>query len=139
MPSPEAQRVELSSLEVQPHGESFVLGLVDVNHKIHRMELPYGSAFQLLRMLPHLDAALRRARREVVSSPIADVVVRCDVRRTGTEDAVALRLLSDRGVESLHLLASEDALSLFAALGEALTTSASTPLDLPNERRETLN
>ncbi len=138
MNTPVAQTVELNSIEVRPHGESYVLGLLDGGGTTHRMELPHWSVPQLLRMLPHLDNALRQARREIACNPAAEAVARCEVQRVGPEDIVAMRLMSDRGVESVHLLAPDEARALFAALGEALLSPAAVS-PAPDRRRETLN
>ena len=60
----ETRRVEIGSVEVLPDGESFVLGLVDANRELHRMELPSWAVHQLLRILPRVDGALAQARED---------------------------------------------------------------------------
>ncbi|MDM0073686.1 hypothetical protein QTH90_04805 [Variovorax sp. J2P1-59] len=124
LPSPEPthehRRVELGSIDILPHGEGFVLGLVDASKKVHRMSFPSWTLHQLMRLLPRLDAALAEARKELSTSLIAYPIVRWDLERVGSDHAVALSVETDRGVESAFLLSPEDASALRARLGEAL-------------------
>ena len=116
----ETLSVELSSVEIQPNGGSFVLSLVDANSGLHRMELPSWALHQLMRMLPRLDAALLQAQREVTSDLIAYPVTQWDLERVATDQSVALSVLTDRGAESAFLFGPEDALALHTTLGETL-------------------
>jgi hypothetical protein len=119
-----ARRVEIGSIEVAPHGESFVLGLVDANRDVHRMELPCWAVHELMRLLPRLDAALLQVRHELTSDLIAYPVVQASVEPTGADGAIALSLQTDRRVESAFLLAAHDAAALHVALGDALGIAA---------------
>ena len=74
MSAGETQRVEIRSVEIQPDGESFVLGLVGANQELHRMELPSWAVHQLLRMLPRLDSALAQAREGVSARSVRSAV-----------------------------------------------------------------
>jgi len=116
--------VELSSVDVLPHGRSFVLGLADANGEVHRMELPSWALHQLMRMLPRLDAALLQARREITSDLIAYPVEQWGVERVATDQSVALSVRTDRGIESAYLFAPEDARALHATLSETLAAPA---------------
>jgi len=89
MSPPESRRVELSSVEVSPDGERFVLGFVAPNRDVHRMELPRWTVHQLMRMLPRLDAALSQARGERATDRIARPVVRWGAEPTASGDTVA--------------------------------------------------
>jgi len=120
MSSFENQCVELGSVEVSPHGRSFVLGLVGENREVHRLELPCWTVHQLMRLLPRLDAALLQARDEVAPDLIAYPVIEWAVEHTGADQSVALSLRTDRQVETAFLFAHEDASALHAALTQAL-------------------
>jgi len=120
MSSFENQCVELGSVEVSPHGRSFVLGLVGENREVHRLELPCWTVHQLMRLLPRLDAALLQARDEVAPDLIAYPVIEWAVEHTGADQSVALSLRTDRQVETAFLFAHEEASALHAALTQAL-------------------
>lgn len=120
MSSFENQCVELGSVEVSPHGRSFVLGLVGGNREVHRLELPCSTVHQLMRLLPRLDAALLQARDDVATDLIAYPVVEWAVEPVGADQSVALSLRTDRQVESAFLFAYEEASALHAALTQAL-------------------
>jgi uncharacterized protein len=104
MSPPETLRVEFSSAEVLPHGESLVLSLVDGNSEVRRMELPSWALHQLMRILPRLDAALLQARQEVTSDLIAYPVTQWDLQRATTDRSVALidKLRAKHGPLMLH-------------------------------------
>ncbi len=70
MSPPECQRVELSSAEVTPDGESFIMGFLGANSEVHRLELPFWAIHQLMRILPRLDAALLQARQAGASAAV---------------------------------------------------------------------
>lgn len=120
----EPLRVEFSSAEVLPHGESFVLSLVEANGDVHRMELPCWALHQLMRMLPRLDAALLQARQEVSSDLIAYPVLQWGLQSASADRAVALSVRTDRGVESAFLFDPADARALHASLGSTLSAAA---------------
>jgi hypothetical protein len=124
MSDPQNQRFELGSIEVMPDGESFVLGLVDSNEEIKRVELPRWTIHQLMRMLPRLDATLVQARSRLTSDLVAYGVVQWSVERTGADRAVAMSMQDERWVESAFLLSAGDAEALHCALGEALESGS---------------
>ncbi|MBB3177498.1 hypothetical protein [Variovorax sp. Sphag1AA] len=113
------QRVELDCVELLEQENGFVLGFVDMQNGTYRMQLPSWALHQLMRALPRLDAALQ-ARSRLNSALIAYPVTQWSAERTGVDDAVALCLQTDRGVESGFLLSRADASALHAALGEAI-------------------
>jgi hypothetical protein len=86
------EKVELSSVELLPDGEGFVLGLVAANRVVHRMELPSWTVHQLMRLLPRLDASLLQAQEQVAGGLIAYPVVQWCVQPTGEGQEVALSL-----------------------------------------------
>ena len=117
--SDEGHRVELGSVELLEQENGFVLGFIDMQNKTYRMQLPPWALHQLMRLLPRLDAALLQARGGLDSGLVAYPVTRWSIERIGIDDAVALSLQTDRGVESAFLLSSADASALHAALGES--------------------
>jgi hypothetical protein len=125
MTARQSHRVNLCSIELVPDGQGFVFGLVAADQQVHRMELPSWTVYQLMRALPHLDAALLRARGEAAGELIAYPVVRWGAEPMGTDGAVALSVLSDRRVESSFLLAADDARALHAALGDLIGVTSS--------------
>lgn len=61
MDAPFVHQVELSAVERFPDGEGFALTFTDTDGQVHRMELPFWAAHQLMRMLPRLGARLPEA------------------------------------------------------------------------------
>ena len=120
MTAPQNQRFELGSIELMPDGESFVLGLVDSNEEIKRVELPRWTIHQLMRMLPRLDATMVQARNRLTSDLVAYGVVQWSIERTGADRAVAMSMQDERREESAFWLSAENAEALCCALGEAL-------------------
>jgi hypothetical protein len=57
-------QVELSAVERLADGEAFAITFTEADGQVHRMELPYWAAHQLMRILPRLGApgAAERAR-----------------------------------------------------------------------------
>jgi hypothetical protein len=123
MPGMDSQKVELSSVEVLPGGEGFVLGLVAANQEVHRIELPSWAVHQLMRLLPRLDASVLQAQGYSTGDLIAYPVVEWCVLPAGAEREVALSLKSNRQVESAYLISLEEARAFHAALGEAIDAS----------------
>lgn len=118
------QKVELSSVEVLPDGEGFVLGLVDADRAVHRMEFPSWTVLQLMRLLPRLNASLLQGSDRAPSGLIAYPVVQWCVQAAGADREVALSLTTDQQVESAYLLGADEAQAIHAALGEAIDAGA---------------
>lgn len=116
----ETRRVALSSIEIEPGGESFVLGLVGEHQEVLRMQMPSWTAHQLMRILPRLDAALLHARDNITSDLVAHELVEWSMEKTGVDRTVAVCVKTDQLVESAFLLSHDDAMALHAALGESL-------------------
>ena len=120
MSNPATRRVELASIELSADGASLVLELVTANQQSHRMELPSWTVYQLMRILPRIDAALVQSRSEPTTDLVAHSVLQWSVQHTGADDAVAMSMQNDQRVESAFLFETDEARALHAALGKAI-------------------
>lgn len=140
MSASETRRVALGSIEIEPGGESFVLGLVGEHQEVLRMQMPSWAVHQLMRMLPRLDATLFHARDSITSDLIAHEVVEWSVEKTGVDHRVAVCVKTNQLVESAYLLSHDDAVAVHAALGESLEIPVSSvgpevPVAVPERKR----
>jgi len=115
-------RVERFSLQVLPDGRGFVIELVDNNNATSRIEFPPWALHQLMRVMPHVDAALREGDGAPIDAAdlLAYPVIEWTIGRSGPTDGVALRLRNDRRIDAGFYFAREDAVAFHHELGEAI-------------------
>src|SRR5262245_19053443 len=130
MPNPPAKpQVETCSMQVTPGGDTFVMDLTTSRHEALRVEFPGWVVHQLMRVLPHLDAAIQQKGDVALASLIAYPVVDWNVERAGLGQGIALWLRNDRHADTACYLSLETAAALYHELGDAIARSAATKHD----------
>ncbi|MFT3819921.1 MAG: hypothetical protein QM750_20290 [Rubrivivax sp.] len=124
--TPTRHQVEMCSMRLSERGDGFVMDLANRAQEAIRLEFPDWILHQLMRALPHIDAAL--AHGDSSGALIAYPLARWSVASAGTrQPGVALHLRDDRHVDAAFHLQPEQALALHRALGQAIAEAASTP------------
>src|SRR5215470_8442773 len=118
----ETHRVAVFSVRVLPGGRGFVLESADTDRKAIRLEFPPWALHQLMRVMPHLDAALHDTEAAAIdaSALLAYPVIEWTIGLTGPAGGVALRLRNDRHVDAGFYFALQAAIAFQRELGEAI-------------------
>lgn len=117
-------RVEMCSIGLSSEGDGFIMELVNGKREAVRLEFPDWIVHQLMRALPHLDAAIQQRHTGQASSLVADPVAAWNVEPVGAGMGVAMHLRTDREVDAAYHLSPQDAAALHQALGEAIALDA---------------
>src|SRR5262245_17762863 len=127
---PTTHQVEMCSMGVIDDG--FVMDLANSRHEAVRIEFPAWVIHQLMRVLPHLDAAIQQKGSDASASLIAYPVVDWNVERAGFDQGIALWLRNDRQVDTACSLSLEAATALYHELGDAIAGSAASKRKAPS-------
>jgi hypothetical protein len=121
-----AHRYEVAActLEVQAQGTGFVMDLSDPEQTHLRLAFPAWLVNQLLRALPHIDAALQQRDGLATASLVAHPVQDWGLEPLGEDQGHALWLRDNRHVEAAFHLAPDDLARLHGQIGEALAARA---------------
>lgn len=113
-------------MQLSERGDGFVMDLANRSREAIRLEFPDWILHQLMRALPHIDAALANGNDgTLVAYPLA----RWSVAGAGAQGGVALHLRNDRHVDAAFHLDPGQALALHRALGQAIAEAM--PVNAP--------
>jgi len=116
--APTRHQVEMCSMRLSERGDGFVMDLANRAQEAIRLEFPDWILHQLMRALPHLDAALANGGSGAL---IAYPLARWSVAGAGeAQPGVALHLRNDRAVDATFHLELAQAQALHRALGQAI-------------------
>jgi hypothetical protein len=117
--APTRHQVEMCSMRLSERGDGFVMDLANRAQEAIRLEFPDWILHQLMRALPHLDAALANGGSgALIAYPLARWSVASAVG--GDQPGVALHLRNDRAVDAAFHLELAQAQALHRALGQAI-------------------
>jgi len=117
-------QVELCSLRLADNGQGFVMDFADDGNEAVRLECPTWMLYQLMRVLPQIDAALHQRNGAPSTALIAYPLLGWTVERSGLGDGVAMCLRNDRHVEAGFHLDLADAQAFHRELGAAIERAA---------------
>src|SRR5262245_41040566 len=95
----DAHPVEVSRVDVLPDQQAFVLSLRHPVHGVLRLQFPRWALYQLMRLLPQIDAAMINVNPDPAPGAIAYPVVQWTFGRLADE-GIAVTLRTDTLVES---------------------------------------
>lgn len=122
--TPNSFRVEVCSFGLSADGQAVAMTLSGGAQEPVRLEFPEWIVHQLMRVLPHLDAAIQQRHTGQARSLVAYPVAAWNVEPVGAGMGVAMHLRTDREVDAAYHLSPQDAAALHQALGEAIALDA---------------
>ena len=124
-------QLELSSVQVLPGGEGFMLEVRTGEKQSLQLRFPALALHQLMRVLPRVDAALHLSQGGLSGALLAYPVIDWSAEHVGPDCGIAISLRTDRHVESGFAFDLEAAQRFFGDLSAAIAAAraASLPLD----------
>jgi hypothetical protein len=120
VPPPIRLRIDSCSLQLAEHADAFVMEVAEGGGETVRLEFPSWLLPQLMRVLPRIDAAVRRGDAAAAGAPIAYPLDEWRVASAGPGLGVTIRLRDERHVDAAFHLGVDEALALHRELGEAI-------------------
>src|SRR5262245_48756228 len=106
---PAMHQVEACSMQVNGGGDGFVMELANSGQEAVRLKFPGWIVYQLMRALPHPDAAIQQKGSAAAASLIAYPLVDWAVERVGVDNRLALWLRNDKQVDTACCLSLDTA------------------------------
>ncbi len=126
-PAPVASPFEFSGVQVLADGEGFLLECQDGQARPLRLRLPSQALYQLMRVLPRLEAAMEHARTDLSSAIMAHPVVGWSVERSGLDRDIAFCVRTDKQIESAFTFDIESAKAFRLELSDAIERAIGSP------------
>jgi hypothetical protein len=120
------QHIETFSTKVADAHDALVMELTSGQNETVRVELPAWVVQQLMRALPHADAAIQQRGQGATASLIAYPILEWNVTNTGAGQ-LALWLRNDRKVDAAGSFSIESAVALHRELGDAIACAQAEP------------
>jgi hypothetical protein len=125
VPPPIRLRIDSCSLQLAEHADAFVMEVAEGGGETVRLEFPSWLLPQLMRVLPRIDAAIRRGDSGPAGAPIAYPLDEWRVASAGPGLGVTIQLRDDRQVDTAFHLGVDEALALHCELGDAIVGARS--------------
>jgi len=121
-------QLELSSVQVLPGGGGFMLEVRTPEQQSLQLRFSVATLYQLMRVLPRIDAALHQSVEGLSSALLAYPVIDWAAEHVGLDGGVAISLRTDRHVESGFAFDLDAAQRFCRDLGAAITAAKHAPV-----------